>query len=319
MSWLVIVTAYLLDLIVGDPRAIPHPVVIIGKLITFLDNRLRNQSSSKVLKRAMGVATVMIVVTAAGLTTWAIVRAATAVHPAVGFLFSTIMVSATIATNGLKKSACEVSNKLENNDIDGARQKVAMIVGRDTNGLEQKDIARATIETVAENLVDAVIAPLTYAYIGGASLAMAYRAINTLDSMIGYKNEKYTDFGWAAAKLDDIANYIPARISVVIIAIAAFVKRRNPLKTIDAVVVFGRNHASPNSGLPEAAFAGTLSLKLGGTNYYNGIPRETGFIGDGATDLSYREINNSVSLLVMSSIIMVLVLGVVNMVAMHFK
>jgi adenosylcobinamide-phosphate synthase len=315
LIWLLVFIAYSIDLIVGDPKSFPHPVVLIGKLISFLDERLRRPGASKEQKRFMGSITVFAVVAMSASITWIAVSLATIIHPLAGKTLSILFISATIATRGLMKSAREVAALLGTGNLDEARAKVSMIVGRDTANMKQHDIARATIETVAENLVDAVIAPIMFALIGGAPLAMAYRSINTLDSMLGYRNDKYKDFGWAAARLDDIANYIPARISVVIIAIAALLCRGNPVDVLRTALKFGGNHASPNSGWPEAAVAGAFDLRLGGTNYYGGIPRKTGFIGDGSGVLEEKHIENTVTLLFVASAATVVLAGAAYLVS----
>jgi adenosylcobinamide-phosphate synthase len=237
--------------------------------------------------------------------TWALIGIAGLLHPLAGAALSVFLISTTVATKGLIDSAKNVADAISSGNIDNAKRGVSMIVGRDTEQMQRHDIARAAIETVAENTVDAVIAPIFYALIGGAPLAMGYRAVNTLDSMIGYKNKKYADFGWAAARLDDVANYIPARISVVIIAVASMIRGQDPKATIETAKRFGRNHASPNSGWPEAAVAGALNLRLGGTNYYGGIPRETGYIGTGDAPLDEIQIANATKLLLVSSTVMV--------------
>jgi adenosylcobinamide-phosphate synthase len=305
VNWQLVIAAYFLDLIIGDPRWMPHPVVMIGWLISKLDKGLRRENLTSAAKKTAGIITVFIVVGASIAATWALVAAASMLHTLAGIVLSVFLISTTIATKGLIDSARNVADAIASGSIDEARFGVSMIVGRDTEQMQRHDIARATIETVAENTVDAVIAPVIYALIGGAPLAMGYRAVNTLDSMIGYKNEKYADFGWAAARLDDVANYIPARISVVIIAIAAAIRRHNPKTTIKTAKNFGRNHASPNSGWPEAAVAGALNLRLGGTNYYGGIPRETGYIGAGDAPLNETQISNATQLLLVSSAITV--------------
>jgi adenosylcobinamide-phosphate synthase len=307
VNWQLVIAAYILDLVIGDPRWMPHPVVMIGWMISGLEKGLRRENFSSAAKKTAGIVMVFVVVGTSIAATWALVGAANMLHPLAGTALSVFLISTTIATKGLIDSAKNVADAIASGSIDKARLGVSMIVGRDTEQMQRHDIARATIETVAENTVDAVIAPVIYALIGGAPLAMGYRAVNTLDSMIGYKNEKYADFGWAAARLDDAANYIPARISVVIIAVAAAIRRQNPKATIKTAKKFGRNHASPNSGWPEAAVAGALNLRLGGTNYYGGIPRETGYIGAGEAPLNETQISNATRLLLVSSAITVTV------------
>ncbi len=290
MLWPQVALAYVVDLAFGEVRWVPHPVVLIGRLITYLDKQVFDENLEWAQKRYMGVVVVVFVVGISASVTWGLIYLATLLNSIVGFVVSILLISTTIATRGLMDSARDVAMSLAKNDLEEAREKVGHIVGRDTGNMRRRDVVRATIESVAENSVDGVIAPMIFALIGGAPLAMAYKAVNTLDSMIGYKNERYVDFGWAAARLDDMVNYIPARISVIILAIAALLVRKDAVKAVKTAISDGRNHASPNSGLPEAAVAGAYSLKLGGTNYYAGVPRESGFIGDGKGAMTEKTI-----------------------------
>jgi adenosylcobinamide-phosphate synthase len=186
-----------------------------------------------------------------------------------------------------------------------------MIVGRDTETLDEGEITRGTVETVAENIVDAILSPLFFALIGGAPLAMAYRAANTLDSMVGYKNDKYLDLGWASARFDDIANYIPARLSALFIAIASFLLRlpfRRPLRT---AARYARLHPSPNSGFPESAVAGALGVQLGGLNYYKGVASDRARMGEPLQPLMAEHIRSTVRLMYASSALFVVAVAVV--------
>lgn len=304
--WAQVAIAYVIDLVVGDPKIIPHPVVLIGRLISFLEGVLLPRGSGRKLKRLLGAVVVLCVVSLSTAVTWGVVALAMMVDERLGFIVSIWLISTTIATKGLMDSARKVATALKSGGLRDAKEKVSNIVGRDTDKMNRKDVIRATIESVAENTVDGVIAPVIFALIGGAPLAMAYRAANTLDSMIGYKNERYEDFGWAAAKFDDVLNYIPARISVLILALSAYLYRRDYKKTIKIALRDGRNHASPNSGFPEAAVAGTFGLKLGGINYYAGVPRKSEFIGDGKEDLKDKDIGEVVGLVFVASALTVL-------------
>lgn len=298
--------AYVVDIAFGEPRWVPHPVVLIGRLIAYLDKQVFKENLGRAQKRFIGAVVVAFVVSISALITWGIVYLASLINGILGFVVSILLISTTIATRGLIDSAKDVAASLEKNDLEEAREKVGRIVGRDTGNMKRRDIVRATIESVAENSVDGVIAPIIYALIGGAPLAMAYKAVNTLDSMIGYKNERYEDFGWAAARFDDIVNYIPARISVLILAVAALFVRKDAVKAVKTALRDGRNHASPNSGLPEATVAGAFDLKLGGTNYYAGVPRKTGSIGDGKGALMGKHISEVVMLVFIASAMAIL-------------
>lgn len=306
MLWSQVAIAYIIDLAFGDPKKLPHPVVLIGRLITYLDNLVLSKDLDRAKKKLAGAFVVILVVSLSAAATWGIIILSYMLDGRLGFVISVLLISTTVATRGLMDSAKDIAVSLDKGDLEEAKAKTAHIVGRDTRDMKRRDVVRATIESTSENAVDGVIAPLIYAMIGGAPLAMAYKAVNTLDSMIGYKNERYEDFGWAAAKLDDIANYIPARISVVILAMSAFLCRRDATNAVKIAIRDGRNHASLNSGYPEAAVAGAVGIRLGGTNYYAGVPRKSGFLGDGKGALTQKNINEVVWLVFVASAMTVL-------------
>jgi adenosylcobinamide-phosphate synthase len=211
-------------------------------------------------------------------------------HPVAGIMTEAVLISTTIAQKSLKQAALSVYDPLVSNDMDEARHKLSWIVGRDTEQLEESEIVRAAVETVAENTSDGITAPLFWALIGGAPLALIYRAINTCDSMVGYKNEKYLEFGWASARLDDVANWIPSRITSMCMLLSKrplFMTRAEAWKLVrrDA-----RKHPSPNSGWGEAAVAAILGVQLGGVNYYKGIISKRATMGDALIKLEKTHI-----------------------------
>jgi adenosylcobinamide-phosphate synthase len=267
MKLLSIVLAYLLDLIFGDPRWLPHPVRGMGKLTEYLEKKLRGSISNQILS---GAVLAITVVGLAYLGSFFAIRLAEQINRWAGFAISTVLIFTALSSRSLSKEARSVYQSLKSGSIKNARKKLSLIVGRDTQVLNQDEIIRATVETVAENSVDGIISPLFYAALGGAPLAIAYKAINTLDSMIGYKNERYLYFGWFSAKLDDIANYIPARLSILLVPLASLILRKRPLNTLCTILRDGKKSPSPNAGIPEAAFAGALGIQLGGVNYYQG-------------------------------------------------
>jgi len=309
----ILTLAYILDLIIGDPRWLPHPVRVIGWLIEKMERALR---STKVRKRGSGEVKrgnlaeklygVLLVAVVAGITysifyTLNLIVLTTHYSLLTSCLLFAILVfftSTTLASNDLIKSGKTVIDAVNMGDKESAREKLGFIVGRDTKQLDNKGILKATIETLAENTSDGIIAPLFYFAIGGLPLAMTYKAINTLDSMVGYRNEKYKNFGWAAAKLDDIVNYIPARITGILIFIATIIliaidrfpnvlrlglsrsSRLNSLNCLNIMLRDGRKHLSPNSGIPEAAMAGALGVRLGGPSFYGGIIVDKPYIGE---------------------------------------
>ena len=295
-----LIAAFLLDLAIGDPRWLPHPVRLIGRSIAALENALRSWFGRNREKTA-GVVLVVLVVLLSALLAFLVRQAlflpgrgVVTVAAAVVLVY---LVATTIALRELVASAGIVIRSVKQGDLEGARSSLSMIVGRDTATLDEKGVLRGAIETLAENLSDGVIAPLFYLALGGLPLAIAYKAINTLDSMVGYKNEKYLSFGWAAAKLDDLANFIPARLTGLLIVLFTFCYflARKPGSALslarDSFRVMrrdGGNHTSPNSGIPEAAMAGALGVRLGGPSTYGGVLVQKPFIGDDCGG-NYRE------------------------------
>lgn len=220
--------------------------------------------------------------------------------------FELFIVYSCLAVGDLREKAFEIRDLLAQNNIDEARNKVGMIVGRDTRDLNEKEIVRATIETVAENIVDGIIAPLLFFAIGGAPLMLVYKTINTLDSMVGYKNDRYKDFGFFSAKIDDIANYIPARLSFFIISFSGLFIGQNFLKGIKMGIKDGQKNPSPNSGISEAIVAGLLGIQLGGTNYYFGVKSIKPIIGVQRVLLNRKHITETVYIAYFSSIVALL-------------
>jgi adenosylcobinamide-phosphate synthase len=268
--------AYFIDRFVGDPPDWPHPVRWIGRLISFLEERL-NQGKNKRLK---GVAMLLIVLLLVLFFVLLLVVISYRIHPILGIAIESIIIATTIAQKSLKEAALDVHAPLENGDLAEARIKLSYIVGRDTESLSESEIARGAIETVAENTSDGVTAPLFWALIGGAPLAMVYRVTNTCDSMVGYMNDRFKDFGWASAKWDDVMNWIPSRLTGILMIIGT-----KPMKIeyqLAWKVLFrdAKKHPSPNSGWGEAAVAAILGIQLGGINYYKGIVSNRAKMGE---------------------------------------
>jgi adenosylcobinamide-phosphate synthase len=239
--------------------------------------------------------------------TWLLLSAIGDIHPILKNGVEIILIYYCISVRSLEKAAMEVSHYLKTKNITWARGKVAMIVGRDVTDYQEADIARATVETVAENLVDGVISPLFFAAIGGAPLAVAYKMVNTLDSMVGYKNEKYLKFGKAAARIDDVLNYIPTRLAVPIISLATHILSGKGSRSLRTAIREGANHTSPNAGYPEAAFAGALSIKLNGPNFYHGKLVNKPFIGIRFGKTSTEHIKKACDIMMMSSFLWLLI------------
>ncbi|WP_438494873.1 adenosylcobinamide-phosphate synthase CbiB [Paenibacillus sp. IHBB 3054] len=302
---LILLAAYVLDLIVGDPRSLPHPVVYMGKAISAIERLIRRfDSQPRSLKRA-GVLLPLLVAGGAWGLTALLVGLLSWVSPWLGWAAEAWLISTTIAAKGLKEAGLAVYVELRKGDLPAARRALGMIVGRDTAGLDSPEIVRGTVETVAENIVDAIISPLFFALLGGAPLAMAYRAVNTLDSMVGYKNDKYRDLGWASARLDDVANYIPARITALLLTLCAWLLRLDWRGCWRTVLRDARLHPSPNSGYPESAVAGALGIRLGGENVYHGITSFRAYMGDPLRAMEPEDIIVTSRLMLLSSAIFV--------------
>jgi adenosylcobinamide-phosphate synthase len=293
-----------MDLILGDPRWFPHPVRGIGWMIGRTEEVLRRFAKTPQAEKTAGVLLVILVILPVLIISQFLLLASFKVSVTAGLIVSVFLAFTTFAARGLGDAAKSVLKRLDAGDIEQARTELAMIVGRDTADLDEEGIARAVVETVAENASDGVIAPLFYLAIGGPALALAYKAVNTLDSMVGYKNERYINLGWAAARLDDVANYVPARITAVLICLASNLYSifksaiRNPQSSIRTpwriMLRDGKNHPSPNSGYPEAAMAGALGIRLGGLSAYGGHPNLKPYLGDALNRIDKKHIEKSV-------------------------
>lgn len=293
-------SGFILDLILGDPYWLFHPIRLIGSLISGLEEKLLNYRSkeaaetdrdtAKELRR--GAILVILVVIITAITAAAILLGAYLIHPYLGAAIEAIMTYQILATKCLKVESMKVYKSLETEDIGASRKAVSMIVGRDTNVLDDEGVTKAAIETVAENTSDGIIAPMIYTALGGPILGFVYKAVNTMDSMLGYKNDKYLYFGRAAAKLDDFVNYIPARISAYIMILAACIGGRD-YSGKNAYRIYKRdnsNHASPNSAQTESACAGALGIQLAGDASYLGKIVKKPYIGDKTREVEHEDI-----------------------------
>ncbi|WP_115993629.1 adenosylcobinamide-phosphate synthase CbiB [Cohnella lupini] len=291
---LLLAGAILLDWWIGDPKWLPHPVIFIGRWIGYWERRLLPHRT----KRSNGILLMLIVTLSSLALVWILTSVASWIHPWLGYAVHMWLISTTIAIKGLKDAAMLVYDRLSRGELTKARKYTGYIVGRDTDGLEEAELSRATVETVAENTVDAVIAPLFFALIGAAPLAMLYRSVNTLDSMVGYRNTKYLHFGWASARLDDVLNWIPARLTgLMLMIVSAFYRPASAVQAWRAVVAFAHLHPSPNSGIPEAAVAGSLGIQLGGLNRYGGVISERARLGWATRTIEKEDIIHTIRLL----------------------
>ncbi|TCW11769.1 adenosylcobinamide-phosphate synthase [Raoultella sp. BIGb0138] len=301
MTLLAWCTAWLLDFMLGDPPHWPHPVRWMGKLITFVQPIIRRHCHRDGALRAGGALLWLVVV---GLTwgiTWGVLRLAESIHPWLGWGLEVWLIFTLLAGRCLASSAREVERPLRAGDLAQSREKLSWIVGRDTSRLQPAQINRAVVETVAENTVDGIIAPLFFLLLGGVPLAMAYKAINTLDSMVGYKQEKYRAIGMVSARLDDVANFIPARLSWLLLSLAAFLCRNDGAGALRIGWRDRYHHSSPNCAWSEASVAGALGIRLGGPNDYFGERVEKPWIGDAVRDISPDDIPRTIRLMWVAS------------------
>lgn len=298
-SWLsasvaLVALAIVVDLIVGDPRVLPHPVVLIGRGISALERRWNRGSAQR--RRAMGFFLTAVIVLGTFTATWLVLALLTQLHPWLGLAAELWLLATTLAIKGLAEAGNAIAQPLARGDLPTARHALSMVVGRDTDSLDEAEITRGAVETVAENTVDSITSPLLFAVIGGAPLALAYKAINTLDSMVGYRNERYADFGYASAKLDDIANWLPARLTALCLWLAGSgligrgVTVSNWRGALAATCREAPRHPSPNAGWPEAMVANLLGVQLGGTNMYQGVASLRATLGSGQIPLSVAHI-----------------------------
>ena len=296
------IAGFVLDLLIGDPHFIPHPVRLIGSLISFLDKRLNSdvkynssENEANLTKYKRGVLLAFTVIIATFIVSAMILVAAYSINLYAGVIAEAVMTWQILATKCLRVESMRVYDALRTDGVEAGRRAVSMIVGRDTSVLDEAGVTRAAVETVAENTSDGVIAPMLYTAIGGPVLGFVYKAVNTMDSMLGYKNDKYMYFGRFAARLDDVVNFIPARISAYLMIIAAFIGGRQ-FDGRNAYRIFKRdrfNHASPNSAQTESVCAGALRVQLAGDAVYFGKLVKKKYIGDGLREIEYEDIKRA--------------------------
>lgn len=285
------------DLLIGDPRWLPHPVAGMGRLASFLERVWR---SSGAPLRIAGVGAWLGVLCVTCGCVYATVRWLPEPYVQIYWIYS------LLALRSLDDHAMVVVRALRRGDLGAAREAAGRIVGRDTAHLDEREVMRATVETVAENMSDGIVAPLFWLLIGGPVAMAGYKAINTLDSMFGYRNDRYRDFGWCSARMDDLANWIPARVTAMLIwLVAALWPGLRLMPSIRATLRDAHKQPSPNSGYPEAAAAGALGVQLGGVNYYGGVRSEKSLLGTGSAPLDWRTYRQMRVLLYGSTLLMV--------------
>ncbi len=302
-----VMLAVLLDALIGDPRGWPHPVRWVARVAVFLESRTRTSFRNE---RVAGLVTALVVIASVCAATLILLGLAGHVHPLAHDAISIVIIYAGIARHDLAKHARDVHQALLATDLASSRRRVGMICGRDTEPLDAHGVVKAAVESVAENTVDGVTAPIFYAFLGGPVGIMAYKAVSTLDSLFGYQNAHYRRFGWASARLDDLAAYVPSRLTAVIIPAAAWICGLRARQSLQIMKRDRLKHASPNSGHAEAAFAGALGVRLGGPASYDGILRKKPFLGDPIVAPTPFTILESISLMNTTSVLFLVVLTI---------
>jgi adenosylcobinamide-phosphate synthase len=304
MTVAVLLGACALDLAIGDPRWLPHPVRGIGRVIALIERPLFLTVGRPVVASCAGVAVALVLPTLAYGFVWGFVQVTYQLHYQLGLMVEVVFAFLALAARDLRDHTMDVWRALASGSLNDARQAVGRIVGRETASLSEGEIVRATVETVAESTCDGIVAPLLFLSLGGAPLAWAYKTVNTLDSMIGHPEPPYRDIGWASARLDDVVNWLPARMTGLLIVAAAGLRSLSLARLRYAWTVLrrdGARHPSPNSGKPEAAMAGALLVQLGGVNVYEGVVKARPTIGTAVRSLTPELIPESLSLMWIAS------------------
>jgi len=304
-----LIIGYILDLIVGDPQGSPHPIRLIGNMISKVEKKLRTKCNNKNDEKRAGMILWLIVVFTTFIIPYIILFVAAEINIILAIVLESIMCYYILATKSLKDESMKVYYALKNNNIIDARKYLSYIVGRDTGNLNETSIAKGAVETVAENASDGVIAPMIFMLIGGAPFGFMYKAINTLDSMVGYKNEKYINMGRFSAIADDVANYIPSRVAAYLMIAASFLLKMDYKHAYKIYKRDRYNHLSPNSAQTESVCAGALNISLGGGNYYGGVLISKPTIGDDIRPIVTADIKMANKLMYATSVIC-LILGI---------
>lgn len=296
-----VLLAMLLDLCFGDPEGWPHPVIVIGRMIAWLEQRWNHGRARR--RYWLGVCLTLTVVGGIWALSTGVLYVLSQIHPWLALIAELLLLATTFAAHGLAKAGMAVYRPLIAGDLDGARCALGQIVGRDTERLNEVELTRGAVESVAENSVDGITAPLFWALIGGAPLALAYKAVNTLDSMVGYRNARFSDFGCASARLDDVVNWLPARLTALSLWLSSWLlphmRRSGALAGTwrQARAYARKRHASPNAGWPEAMVANLLGVRLGGVNHYQGVASPSAELGRDTTPLRAEHIRRAIWLM----------------------
>lgn len=309
IPYFILISAYVLDLIFGDPYSFPHPVKFIGNMIARLEKFFFATLINKLLS---GLITFLIVVVSTYFATFLLINISYSLNSYLGIAVEILLTYTVLSAKCLEVEAVKVQRQVMAKDLENSRKSLSYIVGRDTKELDFAQIIKAVIETVAENTVDGVISPIFYLCLGGVPLAMAFKAISTLDSMIGYRNEKYEEFGKVSARADDVANFIPARLSIIFFTISAFLLRLDYKNAFLICMRDRKNHLSPNCAYSESLTAGALGIQLGGSHYYGGRLVEKQKIGDDLKKADVDDITKTVNMLRIVTFLCILVVCIIN-------
>ena len=298
----ILVIALVLDFIFGDPQIGLHPIIAVGRLVESLEKRLLKDNYTEARKRINGLILVLIVSIIALALSYPVIFYSFKLNMFLGNIISAVILYFMVCNGSMISHVRRIVIAMNNRDLKISRAEVGKIVGRDTGSLNFRELIRATLESLAENTSDGLIGPLFFYLVGGVPAAFLYKAVNTLDSMIGYRNQKYKDFGFFSAKFDDVLNYLPARITALVSGLLSFFVGGNIPGTFKIIKSYSFRHTSPNSGFPESAFAGALGLRFGGINYYFGHYKKTPYIGKKKKDFNISDIKKGLKLSMCSSL-----------------
>ncbi|WP_231038462.1 adenosylcobinamide-phosphate synthase CbiB [Pectinatus haikarae] len=304
---IIAVCAFVIDTIVGDPQSRLHPVALMGRFVNIVENILRRDRHKKYLQIAAGGIFAVFLLFCAYMSGWVIMWGMRQLEVIWwGKLFAeSLILSFMISPKSLMQAGQRVINSLRHGDLPEARQMVHYIVGRDVDNMSEQEMVRATVETIAENTTDGIISPLFYFFVGGLPLAILYRMANTLDSMVGYKNEKYFYFGRVSARIDDILNLAPARITGILLVVAAAILHFDYRTAWKMILRDAKKHPSPNGGFTEAAVAGALNIRLGGQNFYFGTAHFRAYMGDAVQQLCPRHVVAAIQLMYTATVLFI--------------
>lgn len=301
--------ALVVDTLLGDPRSRFHPVVLIGNVISFFEDLLYNKNNTEKQQLRYGGYVVMLTIATVVGFCWILLQLAGRIHTGLFYVLGVLLIYISISPRSLAEAGREISDLLHRQDLPEARHKVGWIVGRDTKELDESEITRATIETVSENTVDGIVAPLFFFALFGPLGAIGYRAVNTMDSMLGYKNDRYLYFGRVAAILDDICNYIPARLTFLFLVLSAWILGFDGKAAWRMGLRDGHKHPSPNGGYAEAPVAGALGIRLGGYNTYGERRTFRAYMGDPLVTMEGKHITYTIRMMYSATVMMVIVSG----------